>query len=466
MHEYFLSSSNAKETNITTITFVSKESLQDYLQSQDQVAQLWLKSQSFTAKKGDLCVIPDSSGNRSAIVVGLDTNLDLSSITSLPYKIGNGSYKFDFTYYKSAQHFLFYLSWGLGCYQFNAYKKEEDSPVIPALCIGHDVDEALLMHWVSSISLGRDLINTPCCHMGPDDLEDVVRHVATECNANVSVIKGDELLEQNFPAIYAVGKGATIAPRLIDLTWGDESNPKITLVGKGVCFDTGGLNLKPARGMRDMKKDMGGSASVLALARVIMLEEMPVRLRLLIPAVENAIGNESYRPGDVLETRAGISVEVDNTDAEGRLILCDALYEACAESPDYLIDFATLTGARMVALGDDVCAIFSRHLDVASKLQQDSFESHDYMWQLPLFDKYSKDLKSSIADCVNSSSTGKAGTISAALFLDKFVSSDVKWVHVDTPGSFDNALGGCQSGGDVPGIRAIYNYLQDVLNLK
>ena len=269
------------------------------------------------------------------------------------------------------------------------------------------------------------------------------------------------MLEAGFPAIHAVGRAASCAPRLIDLNWGDLKAPKITLVGKGVCFDSGGLDLKSKVGMRLMKKDMGGAAHALGLARIIMAQDLPVRLRLLIPAVENAVGSKSYRPGDVLRTRAGISVEVNDTDAEGRLILCDALSEASSELPDYLIDFATLTGSAKVALGPEIPALFSPDDVLATGLLEASEATQDMLWRLPLYQPYKKYLKSDIADISNASDGPLAGAITAALYLNEFVSENIAWAHIDLMAWNKDTLPGRPKGGEAVALRAVFNYLEN-----
>ncbi len=427
-------------------------------------AQQWVKQSGFSAKAKQLCFVPAEDGGLDYILFGLGLSFDWMAITALPHQLQPGEYQFDLSLHGLSSHeeYLTYLFWGLGSYSFDQYQdalSEHAAMVVP-----EHIDYDCLSTWTSSIFLGRDLVNTPCADLGPADLEQAIRHVAEECDATLHITSGD-VLAQEYPALYAVGKGAQQGPRLIDLTWGDENAPKITLVGKGVCFDTGGLNLKPPRGMRQMKKDMGGSAAAIALARVIMQQQWPVRLRLMIPAVENAIDNASYRPGDILQTRAGISVEVDNTDAEGRLILCDVLFEACTESPDYLIDFATLTGARGVALGPDYAAIFSNQSHLAVEVQQHSIQQHDLVWPLPLHRPYNSMLASTIADCQNCSTTGQAGTITAALFLDKFVAQETSWMHLDIPGAHEQALQGSKTGGNIEGVRAVASFLKEKLAL-
>jgi len=294
----------------------------------------------------------------------------------------------------------------------------------------------------------------------PQNISDIVDEMATQFEGlKATDIIGDDLLKQNYPTIHAVGRASIHQPRLIDFTWGNEDAPKVTLVGKGVCFDSGGLDLKPGSAMRNMKKDMGGSAHVLGLASMIMQHNLPVRLRVLVPAVENAVSSNAFRPGDVLTTRQGITVEIDNTDAEGRLVLCDALTEADSESPDIIIDFATLTGACRVALGTELPGFFSNDQTVAQQLQASGEAVKDPVWQLPLFKPYQAMLHSQIADTVNSADTPFGGAITAALYLNLFVSKTTPWVHFDVMAWNNRKLPGRPIGGEAFGIRAVFDYL-------
>ena len=322
------------------------------------------------------------------------------------------------------------VGWGLGAYRFDRYRERKTERERAFLCT--DPGTAVRAgRQIEAVTLVRDLINTPAGDLLPGDLHDAARSLAARFGAQVSCITGDDLVANGYPAIHAVGRASTDPPRLVDLRWGDPAAPRVTLAGKGVCFDTGGLDLKAPSGMRLMKKDMGGAAHALGLAQLAMSAELPVRLRVLVPAVENAVASNAYRPGDVLATRAGITVEVDNTDAEGRIVLCDALTEAASEEPDVIIDFATLTGAARIALGPDLPALFSNDDDLAGGLARHSEEVRDPLWRLPLHRPYDSLLKSRIADAVNCASTPHAGAITAALFLRRFVPDDVPWAHFD-----------------------------------
>ncbi|HCH69212.1 MAG TPA: leucyl aminopeptidase, partial [Colwellia sp.] len=320
------------------------------------------------------------------------------------------------------------------------------------------VDSAI--KYAEATALVRDLINTPAADMMPKELGESAQALADNFGGILKQIIGEDLLTQNYPTIHAVGRASAHQPRLIDLTWGNKQHPKITLVGKGVCFDSGGLDLKPSAGMRNMKKDMGGSAHVLGLAHLIMSHKLPINLRVLIPAVENAVSNNAMRPGDVLTTRSGLTVEIDNTDAEGRLVLCDALTEADQESPELIIDFATLTGAMRVALGTELPGFFSTCDEIAAGITNAGSKISDPVWRMPLYQPYNDLFKSTIADMANCSTTPFGGAITAALYLQKFIRKETNWVHFDVMAFNVRTLSGRPLGGEAFGIRAVFDYLQ------
>jgi leucyl aminopeptidase len=350
------------------------------------------------------------------------------------------------------------LAFALGTYRFTRYRKSETKQ--PQLIIPPGVDAAALTRTVEAMFLARDLINTPSNDMGPAELEQAARDVAGRHGANVTVTEGDEL-RQNFPLVYGVGRGSARAPRLIDLRRGDAAHPKVTLVGKGVCFDTGGLDIKPSSGMLLMKKDMGGAAVALGLAHMIMDARLPVRLRVLIPAVENAISGDAFRPGDVLKSRKGLTVEIGNTDAEGRLILADALALADEEAPDMMIDFSTLTGAARVALGPELPAAFTDDDALAEELARRGAAEADPVWRLPLWKPYAPMLESKIADLNNIAGSPFAGAITAALFLSRFVEKTKAWLHLDLFAWNPAAKPGRPEGGEGQTIRALFALLAD-----
>jgi len=347
------------------------------------------------------------------------------------------------------------LAFALGAYRFTRYRKAEARAV--RLDLPQKLDRDDLQRIVAGVALARDLINTPANDMGPAQLEQAARKLASRHSATIGATVGDELLERNFPLIHAVGRASPAAPRLIDMTWGDAKHPRVTLVGKGVCFDTGGLDIKPDTAMLNMKKDMGGAATALALAHMIMARGLKVRLRVLIPAVENAIGGRSFRPRDIYVSRKGISVEVGNTDAEGRLVLADALALADEDKPELIFDFATLTGAARVALGPDVPAIFTDDDALAAELLRCAAAENDPLWRLPLWRPYETMLESKVAD-TNNVGGSQAGAITAALFMRRFVTAK-SWLHIDLFAWTPTAKPGRPEGGECQAARALYALL-------
>jgi len=356
------------------------------------------------------------------------------------------------------------LGWLLAQHRFDAYRSKNEEPEGgPRILVSGEaakIQETVRI--AGATALVRDLVNTPAADLGPAELEEAAREEADRAGVKLRVTSGTDLAE-GYPLIAAVGGAASAdrAPRLIELEWGKPDDPRIAIVGKGVCFDSGGLDLKPASGMRLMKKDMGGAAHALALARLIIGARLPVRLHLLIPAVENAVSGTAYRPGDIVKSRKGMFVEIDNTDAEGRLILADALTRAVENDPVLIVDFATLTGAARVALGPDLPAFFANSDDLASSFEQASRDIDDPIWRMPLWQPYEEFLKSDIADFANASNTPMAGCITAALFLKKFVPDEIGWAHLDTYAWRDATKPGRPKGGDALGLRAIFTMLRN-----
>ena len=377
---------------------------------------------------------------------------------ALPTKLPRGVYQLEGGLEDSEAAWLA-LGWALGTYVFDRYKKRRREPAV--LVWPPSVDRAEITRLVEAVFLARDLVNTPAGDLGPAELAQAARKLAGRHEGRCTVIRGDQLLKAGYPAVHAVGRAAQRPPCLIDLTWGKRNHPKVTLVGKGVVFDSGGLDLKPASGMLLMKKDMGGAAMVLAIASAVMDRRLPVRLRVLIPAVENAVSGNAFRPLDVLQTRKGLTVEVGNTDAEGRLILCDALEEASREDPALIVDFATLTGAARVALGTDVPAVFSNDEALAADLLTAAETTADPLWRLPLVASYAKQLDSKVADLCNVSDSQYGGAITAALFLSRFVGSRIPWAHVDLMAYNLSSRPGRPAGGEAMGVRAAYAMLVD-----
>ncbi|MCP5180808.1 MAG: leucyl aminopeptidase family protein [Pseudomonadales bacterium] len=434
----------------TTLHLVDAQALAGWRQTLPPNAQAWLQRSAFTGRAGQFTWLPDAQGSPARVVVGYDSLDSLTTLGDLPFRLPAGRYRLE-----PDVGLLALIGWGLGAYRFNRYRKPERDA---ATLLVDDATLDIVRQVVDACRLARDLINTGADDMLPRHLAAMTQAVGASRGATVTVTTGEALLERGLRTIHAVGRAAADAPRLIDLRWGNPSAPRLTLVGKGVCFDSGGLDLKPASGMRLMKKDMGGAAIALGLAQLIMDRQLPVCLRLLIPAVENAVSGNAYRPGDVLRTYGGLSVEIDNTDAEGRLVLCDALSLAMEEKPDLLIDFATLTGAARSAVGAEISAMFAVRDSTAQGLHDAGVRQDDALWRLPLHLPYADMLRSKVADVVNSASSPYGGAITAALFLRKFV-GDTDWVHFDTMAYNTRSRPARPEGGEAMGLRAVYDYL-------
>jgi len=435
---------------------VDREFLPAWLAKAPRPFRAWVKANGFDAAPGTICTLPGKDGRVSRVLVGIDED-DPWCWAQVAAKLPPGKYRIQ---RKLPPHRANWaaLAWALGAYRFGRYKGE-DKRALARLVWPKGAHKEEVEGTAGAIAWVRDLVNTPASDLGPKELADEAARLARRHKAKCRVIVGHALLKKNYPAIYTVGRASNRAPRLIDIAWGPARAPKVTLVGKGVVFDSGGLDLKPSSGMRIMKKDMGGAAHALALAAMIMDAKLKVRLRVLIPAVENSVSGEAMRPLDVITMRNGKTVEIGNTDAEGRLILADCLTEADSEKPALLIDFATLTGAARVALGPDLPALFTRDDTLATNLLAAGKEELDPMWRLPLWPPYRKWLDSKIA---NISSTGEspfAGAITAALFLADFVSRDTSWAHFDLFAWNPGARPGRPEGGEAMTIRAIYRML-------
>jgi leucyl aminopeptidase len=417
----------------------------------------WLESAGFAAQAGELALIPNARGGVGAAVLGLGKGEDALALAQFSESLPQGSYALGdvadgFGGANAA------LGWVLGTYRFARYKKSTKK--FPRLVLPDGVDGAEVSRIARGVFLARDLINTPSNDMGPDELAAAARDLAKAHGAKITIVMGDDLLKKNYPLIHAVGRASVRAPRLIDMMWGRAGAPKVTLVGKGVCFDTGGLDLKNSSGMLTMKKDMGGSAVVLGLAHMIMDAKLDVRLRVLIPAVENSVSGNAYRPGDVFPSRKGLTVEIGNTDAEGRLVLADALADADDEAPDLLIDLATLTGAARAATGMELPPFFTDDETLAADLSRAGNEVSDHVWRLPLWRGYESAIASPIADLNNSPDYGLAGAITAALFLNRFVTKTKSWVHLDIPAWVDRPKPGRRRGAEANTARALYAMLK------
>jgi len=443
------------------IHLVDKDSFAGWAKKRPAEDRALLEAHRFDGKSGfDFVLLP--RGGDFEVVSAVKNTAELSPwcLAALGEKLPEGTYKLAEGEPGNAA-----LGWLLAQHKFDDFrskKKDEPERGPRVLVTGEParVDETVRL--AEATVLVRDLVNTPAMQLGPAEIEKAVRDEASRTGAQVKVISGKDLVE-GFPLIASVGAAATPerAPRLIELEWGKSDHPRLAVVGKGVVFDSGGLDLKPASGMRLMKKDMGGAAHALALARLIMAQKLPVRLHLLIPAVENAVSADAYRPGDIVKSRKGLFVEIDNTDAEGRLILADALAKAVEGKPELIVDFATLTGAARIALGPDLPAMFANRDDLAGSLESSAREVEDPVWRMPLWEPYEEMLKSDIADMANASSSPMAGSITAAMFLKKFVPDEIPWAHFDTYAWRDAAKPGRPKGGDALGLRVVFAALKE-----
>lgn len=440
------------------LQFVGQSKWRGWLKEQNAARRGWIESLGIAGVPGELVVLPGRDGKAAGAVLVLSNTPTLWDFGALATKLPPGTWKF-------AEKFASDMApvsptdaavaVGLGAWRFERYRSKKGTAGARILW-PEGADKARATAMIEALSLARDLITTPSSDMGPAELAAAVQEVAKKNKAKVKVITGDALLKQNFPMVHAVGRASTRAPRLIDLVWGRERDPKVTLVGKGVCFDTGGLDLKPSTGMLMMKKDMGGAATMLAVAAMVMAAKLRVRLRLLIPAVENSVSGNAFRPMDVVPTRKGITVEIGNTDAEGRLILCDALHEGASEKPAMMVDCATLTGAARVALGTDLPALFCNDDALARDLLAQGEAVTDPMWRMPLFAGYRRLLDSKVADINNVSTGGFGGAITAALYLKEFVPDDVPWAHIDMMAWNNTSRPGRPEGGEAQAARAIF----------
>ena len=444
------SSGRGKATKITPVT---KSSLKIWTKTQPVQFTNWIKSIGFDGKAGVTCLLPSKDGLLEHVLVGISEPLNIWDMGGLARILPSGTYAFE-GLDDSTEATIAALGWAFGAYRFDRYKKIAPQKTIlrwPAAC-----DREYVERTIEATFLVRDLINTPAEDMGPSELEKISRILVKKYQAKLKVTRGNQLLAQKYPAIHAIGRASDDAPRLLDLTWGKTTHPKVTLVGKGVCFDTGGLDIKTASGMKLMKKDMGGAAHVLGIASMLMSAKVPVRLRVLIPTVENNISGNAIRPLDVINTRNGKTIEIGHTDAEGRVILADALSEAAREKPCLIIDFATLTGAARVALGGELPALFTNDDDLAETMLNAGKITQDPLWRMPLWSDYRRQIKGKTADLTNSAETGLAGAITAALFLQEFVEPIACWAHIDLMAWNATSRPGRPEGGEAMGIRAVY----------
>ena len=455
MHPVF---ETAPAASAIPITFATKATWEKLCAELPAEARKFARANGFAAKPGACLTLPSADGQIAHVLFGLEDETsksrDLFRPGALPGLLPAGVYCFE-----NSPHDLRLaaLAFALGSYRFGRYRRADVSSV--RLVPPEGVDIAEIARMADAAALARDLINTPSNDMGPEELALAAEQLAKRFGAKFGCIVGDDLTRQNFPLIHAVGRASTRAPRLIDLSWGEPAHPKVTLVGKGVCFDTGGLDLKPSSGMLIMKKDMGGAANVLALALMVMDARLKVRLRVLIPAVENAVAGNAFRPLDIFTSRKGLTVEIGNTDAEGRLVLADALALADEEKPDLLIDLGTLTGAARVALGPDLPPFYTNDETLALDLAAHAKQENDPLWRLPLWPPYDTWLDSKVANLNNAPAGTFAGSITCALFLQRFVEAAKSWLHVDIYGWTPSAKPARPEGGECQAARAIYKLL-------
>ena len=435
----------------TAVEVVAAGGLAEWRGRASAVELAWLDRFGFAGGANAFVFLPGADGAPGRVLAGVGERESVASLGHLAVRLPEGDYRLE----GATALDLLALGWGLGGYQFAEYRAPARKPatlLIPS-------ESAAVLDELEAVNLCRDLVNTPTADMLPHHLEDAARRLAERLDARIEVTVGDELLRRGFNTIHTVGRASASAPRLIDIRWGDEAHPKITLVGKGVCFDSGGLDIKSVSNMRLMKKDMGGAAHVLGLAHLIMQRRLPVSLRVLVPAVENAIAGNAFRPGDVIRTYAGTTVEIDNTDAEGRLILCDALTLAVEEEPQALIDFATLTGAARSALGPELPAMFSNDDGMANGIAAAGASREDPVWRMPLHADYLAMLDSNVADIANAGSSPYAGAITAALYLERFVGK-APWVHFDIMAWNTRRRPAHPVGGEAMGLRAVFGWLE------
>lgn len=440
------------------VHLVDKHNFDEWVKNRPGGDRTLIEAHRFDGKSANTSVILPRSGDAFEVVAAVGNRDKLSPwcLAKLAQNLPEGSYRLAEDVPGKAA-----LGWLLAQHRFDSYRSKPKPQAGPRILVTPAVATiGEMVRLAEATALVRDLVDTPANDLGPAELEQAARSVAEEFGGQMRVTSGDALAK-GYPLIAAVGQaaGRDRAPRLIEVEWGNPAHPRVAVIGKGVCFDSGGLDIKNASGMRLMKKDMGGAAHALALARLVAGERLPIRLHVLIPAVENAVGGSAFRPGDILRSRKGVTVEIDNTDAEGRLILADALTRAAEDKPELIIDFATLTGAARIALGPDLPAMFANNEDLAQQIKAAAKDADDPLWRLPLWDDYDEMLKSEVADVVNSGG-GMAGTITAALFLRRFVSEDSPWVHLDTFAWRPSARPGRPKGGEALGLRAAFAMLR------
>ena len=444
-----------EDSNSIPINVVLKSEFTEWISAQSEYLNNWIETSRFKAKACSVLCVPNVQGKLESVLVIADTDNMTWSLGACPKQLPAGKYHIASSHKNNEQ---IYLGWGFGAYKYCRYKKTKEP--ICKLHIDSSIDNHKLSSIVQAVASVRDMVNAPASDMMPQHIAEECKVITQEFDLKISECVGNDLIKEKFPVIHAVGRASEHKPRLIEFTWGNPKNPKVSLIGKGVSFDSGGLDIKSAQGMRLMKKDMGGAAHVIGVAMAVMKLKLPIHLHVLIPAVENAISANAFRPGDILTSRSGKTIEIDNTDAEGRLILCDAISKAAENNPDLMIDFATLTGAARIALGTEVPAFFANDDSSAADLMQASKTVNDPIRQLPLHQSYRHMLDSTIADICNSASSGYGGAITAALYLKEFVPIETKWIHFDVMAYNVRARAGRPKGGEAMGLRAVVEFLQ------
>jgi leucyl aminopeptidase len=447
----------SESSSMIPLQLITTGQWQNWYEAQPEATRAWLDAKAAQGKPGLVELLPDSSGRPRSAVAVVDDTPNCWSIGNLPNRLPHGHYQLERGSWSDKLLQDVVLGWHLGSYRYH-YTPPSTEEKLPILHPpeGLDMHEPLALR--DAIYQARDLINSPPNAMMPEHLAEAVRNVAKRHKASFKEIKGERRLKKSYPAVWTVGRASAHEPRVLRLDWGKKTNPHLALIGKGVCFDSGGLDIKPSSAMKLMKKDMGGAAIALAVARMIMANQLPIRLTLMIAAVENAVSGNAYRTSDVIHTRKGLTVEVGNTDAEGRLILCDLLAEADDEHPDYIVDIATLTGAARIAVGTDLPALFCNHDSMAESMIHHGQQTHDPMWRLPLWGDYRSKLKSQVADLSSTGDDRYAGAILAALFLEHFISPDQPWAHLDLMAWNLANRPGRPQGGEAMAARALYDW--------
>jgi len=445
-----------KDASAVPIHALRSSEWRTWIERHSDTLQRMAAAHDFQAQNGRILLVPATDGAIERVLFGVGDKANAMAIGALAQHLPGGDYRIVFAPREFTPTNIA-IAWGLGAYAFDRYKPRKRPA--PRLAPPEGADMAEAGRIISASWLARDLVNTPTNDMGPEALHAAAERVAKACGAEFEAIVGDDLLKQNYPLIHAVGRAAKEAPRLVHLTWGNADAPRLAIVGKGVCFDTGGLDVKPSAGMRLMKKDMGGAAHALALAQIVMEAKLNVRLDLYLPIVENAISGDAFRPGDIIPSRKGLTVEIDNTDAEGRLILADALTRACEDNPALLLDYATLTGAARTALGPDIPPFYANEEALAAEFDQASKETSDPIWRMPLWDAYEAEMDSPIADMKNTGDGAMAGSIYAALFLRRFVSAPA-WAHFDIFAWAPKEKPSRPAGGEAQALRASWGVIK------